>query len=241
MNSPALTILGAGYVGAALWRRFPAAIATRRHPAPQMLHFDLTEATSWSNIPCKGRHVVWTFPAEPLAQVQAYHDTCLKEAASLIVLGSTSAYQLDDETGTPWLAEDAPIDANLARVQGEEWLRSRGATVLRLAGLFGPGREPAGWLQRGRIKDGAKLVNLIHVDDVVATIAALLARPRPGVTINVTNGEPLSWRELATRLRQRGELPADWQLPASIPGCFGKRIAIHRLREMLPNHHFQQP
>lgn len=234
-----LTILGAGYVGSALWRRFPAASVTRRRPVAGALRFDLADEASWHDSPCADRHVVWTFPAEPLARVQAFHEAALGSAASLIVLGSTSAYRVDDETAAPWLDEDAPLDIDAPRVEGEEWLRAQGATVLRLAGLFGPGREPEGWLRRGRIGDGAKLVNLIHVEDVVETIAALLDRPRPGASLNVANGEPLSWRELAGRLQRRGALPADWRLAESTSGIYGKRIDNRRLRELLPDHRFR--
>lgn len=241
-DTPPLTILGAGYVGAALWRRFPAATATRRRLASGALAFDLADEASWKNVPCAGRHVVWTFAAEPLARVRAFHEACLKDAASLIVLGSTSAYRVDDETSAPRLDENAPLDPSLPRVEGEEWLRARGAAVLRLAGLFGPGREPADWLRRGRIGDGAKLVNLVHVEDVIDVIAALLHRPRPGAHLNVANGEPIAWRELAARLRRRGELPSDWRLPESGAGSYGKRIDNRRVRELLPaGHVFRLP
>lgn len=240
-DTPPLTVLGAGYVGAALWRRFPAAMATRRRPASGALAFDLADEASWNNLPCAGRHVVWTFAAEPPARVRAFHEACLKHAASLIVLGSTSAYRVDDEASVPRLDEDAPLDLSLPRVEGEEWLRAQGAAVLRLAGLFGPGREPADWLRRGRIGDGSKLVNLIHVDDVVDAIAALLAHPRPGAHINASNGEPTTWHALAADLRARGALPADWRLPESTAAPHGKRIDNRRLRELLPGHVFRLP
>ena len=134
---PPLTILGAGYVGMTLLRRFPSAAATRRRPQEGMHAFDLADESSWRNPPLAGRHVVWTFPAEPLARVQAFHRACLQEAASLIVLGSTSAYLTpagaESEADLPLIDEDAPLDLEAPRVRGEEWLRDQGATVLRQA------------------------------------------------------------------------------------------------------------
>lgn len=239
---PPLTILGAGYVGQALLRCFPAAAATRRQAAPPLLAFDLRDPVSWGIPPLAERAVIWTFPAEPLVLVQAFFAAHLQDAASLIVLGSTSAYQIN-ETESPVITvtEQTPLDMDQPRVQGEEWLRERGATVLRLAGIFGPGREPVDWLRKGLIQDGAKLVNLIHVDDIVALIAELLAHPRPGERLNVTDGEPLPWRELVARFRSDGRIPADFTLPENRPNEHGKRIDTCRLRRILPGHRFLHP
>jgi len=236
------TILGAGYVGQALRRRFPAAAATHRRLAVSAgeYQFDLGTPATWGNPPLAGRTVVWTFPAAPLAVVQAFHERHLKETAGLIVLGSTSAYRVQEsaDASAVSVTEQTPLDMTQPRVQGEEWLRRQGATVLQLAGIFGPGREPAGWLQRGLIMDGAKLVNLIHADDIVAVIAHLLAHPLPGERINLANGEPLPWRELVARFRRDGRLPADFTLPESRQEEHGKRVDAGRLRRLLPDHCF---
>ncbi len=239
-----LTILGAGYTGAALLRRFPHAAATHRAARDDALAFTLEDETSWRNPPLAGRHVVWTFPAVPLPLVQAFHDACLRDVAGLIVFGSTSGYLLEaaDAARQPLLDEDAPLDLRIPRVQGEEWLRTQGATVLRLAGIFGPGREPAGWLRRGRIRDGAKRVNLIHVEDIVDLLAHLFDHPAPGAHINVAGGEAWCWRDIAARLRQRGELPPEWTFPETgAAAAHGKRIDTRRLRALLPGHVFREP
>lgn len=239
------TILGAGYVGRALLARFPHADATRRprSTAPRTHVFDLDEPQTWGNPPLAGRHVIWTFPAAPLARVRQFHEACLKQAAGLIVLGSTSAYRpaMPDERVVATIHESAPLDLQQPRVQGEEWLRAQGATVLQLAGIFGPGREPADWLRSGRIKDGAKLVNLVHVDDIVSVIAQLLAHPMPGQRLNVANGEPVAWRDLAARWKRQGKVPADLALPGSRAKEYGKRVDVSRLRALLPEHRFRQP
>lgn len=237
-----ITVLGAGYVGKALLERFPDAVATRRGAAANRHVFDLEDESTWSNPPLAGRRVVWTFPAAPPARVRAFHGRYLRQAAALIVLGSTSAYAISPAQAAlaPAIDEDAPLDAAQPRVQGEEWLRRRGATVLRLAGIHGPGREPANWILRGRIDDGARIVNLIHVDDIVAVIAALLARPQPGHCFNVADGEPLAWRDVAARLRTTGALPANTVLAESDPGRYGKRIDSGRLRRLMPEHVFRR-
>ena len=239
------TILGAGYVGRALLARFPRADATHRQrsAAPRTHVFDLEDPQSWGNPPLAGRNVIWTFPAAPLARVQQFHEARLQQVAGLIVLGSTSAYRLavSDAGTVATIDESAALDLDQPRVQGEEWLRAQGATVLQLAGIFGPGREPADWLRSGRIKDGAKLVNLVHVDDIVSVIAQLLAQPMPGRRLNVATGEPVAWRELAAEWKRQGKVPADLALPSSRAGEYGKRVEVTRLQALLPDHRFRQP
>lgn len=238
-----VTILGAGYVGRALLARFPDADTTHRRQAhaPRTHAFDLEDPGTWANPPLAGHAVIWTFPAAPLEQVRRFFDARLREAAGLIVLGSTSAYELDAAGAVVTVDESSPLDRQQARVQGEEWLRAQGATVLQLAGIFGPGREPADWLRSGRIKDGAKLVNLIHVEDIASVIAHLLAQPMPGQRLNVASGEPVAWRGLAARFRRLGTVPAELALPDSRADAFGKRVDITRLRSLMPDHRFRQP
>ena len=239
------TILGAGYVGRALLARFPHADATHRQRSTgrRTYVFDLDDPGTWGNPPLAGHTVIWTFPAAPIERVQQFHEARLQQAAGLIVLGSTSAYRLDDAAvgSVATVDESAPLDLGQPRVQGEEWLRAQGATVLQLAGIFGPGREPVDWLRSGRIRDGAKLVNLIHVEDIVRVIAHLLAHPLPGQRLNVANGEPVAWRELAARWKRQGKLPADLTLPGSHAKEHGKRLDVSRLRALLPEHRFRQP
>lgn len=238
-----LTILGAGYVGRALQRRFPDAAATRRRPdAGELLfRFDLDDPDSWDLPPLSGCAVVWTFPAAPLDRVQAFHDRRLRDAAAVIVLGSTSAYRVTDAGQAPTVTEDSPLDLSQPRVAGEEWLRGQGVTVLQLAGIIGPGRDPEQWLRQGRIRDGAKIVNLIHVDDIVAVIEYLLAYPAPGERINVANGEPVAWRDLVARFQADGRIARDFRLPESGVHESGKRVDCQRLHTMLPNHDFIRP
>jgi nucleoside-diphosphate-sugar epimerase len=236
---PPITILGAGYVGRALQAGFPAAIASRRNPVAGdgLLRFDLVDSSTWRTPQLAGRQVVITFPAEPLEAVQRFFGAQLHAAAGLIVLGSTSAYRLPDRSGPSVVDvdENSPLDFSRPRVAAEEWLRERGATLLQLAGIFGPGRDPASWILHGRVRDGAKLVNLIHVDDIVAVIARLLVSPCPGERFNVANDEPIAWRDLAARL-----VPGH-ALPESMAGEYGKRVLIGRLEALMPEHRFRRP
>lgn len=231
-----------------LLARFPNAHAThQRNPSgdPRTQVFRLDDPETWSHPPLDGRAVVWTFPARPIERVQQFHRAALQATSNLIVLGSTSAYRVPSaeaqEAGIVTVSESSPLDMDQPRVVGEEWLRERGATILQLAGIVGPGREPEAWLRAGRIKDGGKLVNLIHVEDIVSVIAHLLVHPVPGQRINVGNGEPVAWRAFAASLKRQGRLPMDHVLANSASPLHGKRVEVRRLRALLPEHHFRQP
>lgn len=237
-----LLILGAGYVGRSLQAAHADAVATHRPGTPlgpRELPFDLTQPASWLGLPTAGADVVWTFPARPIDQVEAFYYAKLAACRTLIVLGSTSAYRVT--TPDELVTEETALDLTQPRVQGEEWLRARGATILQLAGIFGPGRRPLTWLQKGLIKNGRKTVNLIHVDDIVAAVEACRRTPQPGERINVSNGHAPAWRALVAHYRATGELPADFSLPEADPGLENKRVANEKLRSLLPGHIFLTP
>lgn len=237
-----MLILGAGYVGRALKAAAPGAVATHRPGhvlAPGELAFALEDEATWAALPAHGADVVWTFPAAPLPLVERFFERKLQEVRTLSVLGSTSAYvtAAPDELVT----EESPLDLAQPRVAGEEWLRRRGAVVLQLAGIHGPGREALGWVRRGLIKNGRKRVNLIHVDDIVAAIQAVQARAPRGERINVADGESQPWNDVITRAVSSGALPPGFALPQLTPDASSKRVSNGRLLELLPGHRFQTP
>lgn len=93
-------------------------------------------------------------------------------------------------------------------LEGEELVRHRGGTVLRLGGLYGPGRSPLDWLRRedfrGRL-DGssAAFLNWIHVDDAASAVTRAVQAGRPGETYLVVDGNPVrrgDFYSLAARL-----------------------------------------
>ncbi|MDO9427218.1 MAG: SDR family oxidoreductase [Methylobacterium sp.] len=65
--------------------------------------------------------------------------------------------------------------------------------VFRLAGIYGPGRNPIVKLREGksqRIIKAGQVFNRIHVDDIATTLLASLDRPRAGAVYNVTDDAP---------------------------------------------------
>ena len=109
-----------------------------------------------------------------------------------------------------WVDEDAmlrPVSGrNRARVEAEaRWLAlasaRRSVHVLRLAGIYGPGRNQIENLRAGTarriIKDG-QVFNRIHVEDISRSIDACLATDMPSGPVNVTDDEPAPPQDVVT-------------------------------------------
>ena len=126
----------------------------------------------------------------------------------------------------------------LLSVAGE---RKFPAMILRLAGIYGPGRGY--WLKQflageARIEgNGERFLNMIHRDDVIgAIIAALKSAPQPCIC-NACDNEPVSQRVFFEWLANRLGKP----MPPTVPqnsaerkrGATNKRVSNLRLRQQL--------
>ena len=237
-----LIVLGSGYTGRVLHKtgtsQGKTVHATSRNPlnnlagipSEQRLQFDLEQPSTWQNIPADA-DIIWCFPATPLEQVQVFARTLDTTARRIVILGSTSAYEESDhstEYPPPWIDESAPIDLTKPRVQGEEFLRTNcGAIVLRVAGIYGPGRNPLDWIRQSRIRPSRKYVNLIHVEDLAAICLAAIEKGKPGEAYNVSDGQPYIWNEIYVTAQQR------WGVAAAAGNenlSTGKRISNAKLR-----------
>ena len=239
-----LIVLGSGYTGLVLHRTGTSqgrtVHATSRNPlanlagisSEQRLKFDLEDPSTWPNIPVNA-DLIWCFPATPLEQVQAFARMLGALPRRMVVLGSTSSYEVSDcstEYPPPWIDESALIDLTKPRVQGEEYLRQHhGAIVLRVAGIYGPGRNPLGWIRQGRVGLSRKYVNLIHVEDLAAICLLALDKGKPGEAYNVSDGQPHTWNEICATAQQRWAVTSAAATVKEAPSS-GKRISNAKLR-----------
>jgi len=238
-----LCILGAGYTGRHIYRlaeqRGIRVTATSRNPdtrldfvpPPHRVEFDLQRRETWHNIPA-GSAVIWCFPAAPAATVASFADSALRHITRLIVLASTSAYdRAGRSAGAVDVDETAGIDLTRPRVQGEEYLRRHGeAIVLRIAGIYGPGRNVLDWIRRGKISRSSRCVNLIHVEDVAGICLAALEHGRSGEVYNVSDGRPRRWMEICEEANRRWNVPLP---PVRENAPPGKRLSIGKLEREL--------
>lgn len=110
------------------------------------------------------------------------------------VYGGTDGEEVDEETPA------APVDdSGRILLEAEQTLLSRlpEAIILRLAGLYGPGRVPSvDRLRSGELPgDPDAWLNLIHVDDAAAAVLAAAERGVPGRIYNVCDGRPVRRRD----------------------------------------------
>ncbi|MBM3877127.1 MAG: SDR family oxidoreductase [Verrucomicrobia bacterium] len=122
-----------------------------------------------------------------------------------VFTSSTSVYaQSDGSTVDESAATEPTSETGRVLVQAEQmvmqaWrVRKFPAVVLRLAGIYGPGR---GHLFKqflsgeARIEgDGARFINMVHVEDAAGAVMTALERAQPGGVYNVADDAPVSER-----------------------------------------------
>jgi len=166
-----------------------------------------------------------------------------EDTRRIIYTSSTGVY---GQTDGGWVDEDSPCgptrEAGRVFLEAERLLSgdvwgSR-AILLRLAGLYGPGRLP----RKADVRAGKPIVaprrgylNLIHVDDAASVVLAAESRATPPRTYCVTDGNPVERRAyfggLAERLgavSPRFVEPAG-DVPVAIRAAADKRVRNTRM------------
>jgi nucleoside-diphosphate-sugar epimerase len=171
-------------------------------------------------------------------------DTLPQSVEPFIYISSTGVYSQNDGR---WINEDSPCeptrDAGRVCLEAESVLRRHAvgsrAIILRLAGIYGPGRIPSrNELISGRPVNAASdaWLNLIHVDDAARIVLAVEKQVRPPRLYLVSDGHPVRRREYyaeAARLL-RAPPPVFSDAPAEAlsdrRGNSDKRVNNARLR-----------
>lgn len=165
-------------------------------------------------------------PGEEGDPVLRYHGEDLAALKHLDWLGYLSTTGVYGDRDGAWVDETAPVAPQTTRarrrVEAETaWLelgRKAGSPVhiFRLAGIYGPGRNPFAALRRGearRIVKPGQVFSRIHVEDIAAVLAASLARPHPGRIYNVCDDRPAASAEVTAFAAELLGLP----VPPAIP------------------------
>jgi len=119
-----------------------------------------------------------------------------------------------------WVDETWParpsVDRAKRRLDAEQRLltwreQGHGAVVLlRVAGIYGPGKLPLARLQKQVpmiTASDAPWTNRIHIDDLVAVCEAAMARGRDGTVYNVSDGTPGNMRDYFDRVADLYGIP----------------------------------
>ena len=231
-----IAVLGAGYVGSAF-----AAAAADKHEVwavrrtTREAHGD--RVTWLSGDVARGevngmppRLDVVALTIAPSGAGDSYEDTYPLAAHSAVLLArETGARALiyTSSTGVyggcdgAWVTEESERlgagESNAALTKAEDIVlgsADASATVLRLAGIYGPGRDP-----QARMRHAAQLpqrgeywVNLAHRDDIVSAMLHVLQLPSAASVLNVCDGAPALAADVARWLAARdGADPAALQ------------------------------
>jgi len=189
--------------------------------------FDLEQPKTWNYIPAPSQ-IVWCFPALPKEVASKFSKVMAGKKSRLLILGSTSAYPAKADGLTN---EEVELNMDLPRVQSEEHLRETyGAILVRLAGIYGPGRNVLNWIRRGQIKNTDRYVNLIHVKDIASLCIEALNNSKPSSTYILSDGTPRRWSEICKFASE------EWNIQKpnpTTPKDFGKRLSPQKiLREL---------
>lgn len=157
-------------------------------------------------------------------------------AGHIVFVSSTAVY---GDHGGAWVDENASCQpaAFNGRVlyEAEQVARSSGrqALVLRLGGIYGPGRE----MLLRRVRSGEPLpvsepplyTNRVHVDDAAAAAAHLIRLGTDGI-VNLVDDQPTAQPEVLDWLADRMGLPRLERVPGP-RASDNKRVANARLRD----------
>lgn len=164
-----------------------------------------------SGILREATHLLVTLPPREGSgdEVLNHFGRTLKSLPRLQWIGYLSTTGVYGDRGGAWVEEATPPDPRFPhqkrRAEAEAaWIRlmyndSLPVHVFRLAGIYGPGRNPLIKVKQGRAqridKPGLKF-GRVHVDDVVQVLRASMKRPHPGRVYNVVDDLPASPREV---------------------------------------------
>jgi len=236
VSAPHVLIVGCGYVGTRLARRlrerFDVSAIVRSPEKARALEqegidaiaLDLDKARLGAHVPERLEQAAIFYLAPPPQQGESdlRLDRFLQLAsvppASFIYMSTTGVY---GDTKGALVDESSPVapatDRARRRVSAEEmtrvWCTERRVrrVVLRVPGIYGPGRLP---LERLRMRepvvqpDEAGISNRIHVDDLVEACMAAATNPEARGVYNVTDGNAVSATEFLDRVAALAHLSA---------------------------------
>jgi nucleoside-diphosphate-sugar epimerase len=169
----------------------------------------------------------------------------------IVYISTTAVY---GDCSNNWIDESQPtqpandrgrrrLDAEQAvqefgRETGTEWV------ILRVAGIYGPGKLPIERIRSGQPilrREDSPATNRIHIDDLAAICFAAMHRSQPGEIYNVADGNPSTMADYFLQLAQLCNLPAppsiNWEeaQKALSPAMLsflkdGKRIKADKLK-----------
>src|SRR3984885_3976260 len=172
--------------------RLKALVFDGKSPTPELQHAIAEAEAALISIP-QDEH------GDPVLRTFASEFARARRLRAIVYLSTVGVY---GDHGGGWVDEDTPADpasprARNRRAAEQAWQdfgKRRGipVTVLRLAGIYGPGRNVLTQIARGdarRVVKPGQVFTRIHVDDIAQAIDAALTQKASGI-FNVADDEP---------------------------------------------------
>lgn len=207
-------------------RRAEAAAELERGGIQALLHdLDAPPARPW---PSDAHDLYWFAPppshGDRDPRLRAALDRLRSRPPRRLLYLSTSAVYGD--CGGAWIDEQAPLspgnDRGRRRLDAEravaEFTAATGCetVILRVPGIYGPGRLPRERLARGLpvVRESeCPWTNRIHADDLARIAVAAMARAPSGAIYNVSDGHPTTMTDYFLRCARLLGLPEPEQIP----------------------------
>lgn len=168
--------------------------------------------------------------------------------AKLIYISSTGVYGQD---GGEWVDEESPTEptreGGRVCLAAEDWLRASrwgpATLILRMAGIYGPGRLPSlEALRQGPVEVRADAyLNLIHVDDAARLVDQVAQRLAPPELLVVSDGQPVLRQDYLAYLAQVSGVdvpefvdPVPGVTPTTRRTAGSKRVRTDRCQRLCP-------
>jgi nucleoside-diphosphate-sugar epimerase len=165
--------------------------------------------------------------------------------ARVVYLSTVGVY---GDAGGGWVDETSSTPAITARARARvaaeaAWTtfgREAGIAVdiLRLGGIYGPGRSAFDRLRDGtarRVAKPGQAFNRIHVDDIAAAIEMVAAAGRPGAVYNVVDGAPSAPEEVIVYAARLLGVPAPPEEPFATAGLTGMAASFYEENRRVRN------
>ena len=209
---PRLLILGLGYAASRIAAEARACgwevTGVRRQAAGEALSFDDPD------LPARIRAadaVLSSVPPDPDLGgdpvLTRFGEALAGAKGRLLYLSSTGVY---GDTGGAWVDESAPVGAGrrTLRTAADLGWQALGATILRLPGIYGPGRSALDQVRAGtarRIDRPGHRFSRIHVADIAGATLAVLKTGAAGIfnVVDELPAEPRAVTEYACQLLSR--------------------------------------
>jgi nucleoside-diphosphate-sugar epimerase len=253
---PHLFCFGLGYSAQVLARRLTAngwnVTGTSRSGEAGSLAFDGTRPLPRSVFDGVSHLLVSVPPGEEGDPVLNCHrDDLVRLARSLRWAGYLSTTGVYGDARGEWVDETSPLQPITARgrrrLAAETAWRELGLPlhIFRLAGIYGPGRNPLVSLRDGtakRIVKQGQIFSRIHVDDIAGVVQVSMAKPDPGQAYNVCDDEPCPPQDVVAFAAELLKIPpppeiafddADLSPMAKSFYAESKRVSNRRIKDEL--------